>query len=297
VLDVEHNPPGIRDVYLEALNRCFPRWGGDAQFAWAFERCVGGPRADLMVLRENGELLAGSAVTYRTLTTGSRKMLVGIMTGSWTLPEARGRGCFGKIIEESVLMTTSHGGGALLAFVTQDNASYRRLRDAGSRLFPTTYVFSPEGVSIPGAALPEDPNPEAKLMEMCHATAGARSHVLYARDEWRSQFLAREGPTRVLRLGDLGWAVVETKGDFDRMQGLALEHGASVESAMGMVASDARARGKRFFSFTTDGDVAAACENIGLTSAPGFLTALTADPAAWDAGALEAPFFQSGDRM
>ena len=69
----------------------------------------------------DGRPVAGSAVSYRRIRHGGRELLAGIMTGSWTLPEARGRGAFGQAIEESRRLVASHGGEALLAFVEPDS--------------------------------------------------------------------------------------------------------------------------------------------------------------------------------
>jgi hypothetical protein len=57
---IEVNPSGVQDEYLSGLNRSFGHWGDRRLFMWAFEREVGAPTADLMVLRDQGEIIAGS---------------------------------------------------------------------------------------------------------------------------------------------------------------------------------------------------------------------------------------------
>jgi hypothetical protein len=215
------------------------------------------------------------------------------MTGSWTLPEARGRGCFATVIEESVALTRLQGGVALLAFVTEDNASYRRLVAAGASLVPTTYAFSKAEtpkVAAAGAEGVSTPDP-VTLEAACAAMAGSDARVEYTPETWASQLLHRDGPTRVLQLGPHGHAVMEAKGDFDRMQAWTVRSSGR-GAALAMVLADAQARGRKFFTFTLDTDVAEACRSLGLGTAPGFMTVLPTG-----ASELGKPYFQSGDRM
>ena len=61
--------------------REFGQWGDRDAYRWDFEREVGARPADLMVLRDHGQILAGSAVSYRTVSLGDDRILIGIMTG------------------------------------------------------------------------------------------------------------------------------------------------------------------------------------------------------------------------
>ena len=101
-MKIEAAPPSEDKRYLEALQSCFGGWGGETEFDWYFRRPFAGAVADRFVIADEGEWIAGSAVSWRRLAepdgTGRK---VGIMTGSWTLPAARGRGCFAAIIEHS----------------------------------------------------------------------------------------------------------------------------------------------------------------------------------------------------
>ena len=138
-LDVEINPSAVEEKYLSGLNRSFGQWGDRDAYRWDFEREVGARPADLMVLRDHGEILAGSAVSYRTVSLGDDRILIGIMTGLWTLPEARGCGASAEVIVESRRLVASRGGAVLIAFVTHENASRRRLVAAGCLEIPTWY--------------------------------------------------------------------------------------------------------------------------------------------------------------
>lgn len=130
-------------VYLAALNQCFPHWGDRAMFDWCFTRESAGLSPDLLWLCAADGPVAGTANTYRQLRLANgRTVRAAIMTGSWTLPAARGLGAFTRIIAESRTLAAERHAGLLLAFVTTTNASFGRLRDAGAALFPTAYCRS-----------------------------------------------------------------------------------------------------------------------------------------------------------
>ncbi len=309
-MEIERNPSGAEALYLESLNLCFPGWGDARAYAWAFGRRVGGPASDLMMLREEGVLLAGSAVSYRTLVTSAgRRALVGIMTGSWTLPAARGRGAFTTIIEESVAMTRAHGGALLLAFVTETNASFRRLEAAGSTLCPTRYVSGRAGLAAPGA-LPFVERDLATARDWFERFQGARpagSHFAYAtRAEWAGQHLDRPGQPVLIEVAGAGAALVETHGDFDRVQAICAVGDDARVAVVASCLQRAATRGKRVFLFESKPQRAQRLEReLGLDAAKGYLTALPAEAGACAAllagktlsDVLNDWSLDSGDRM
>jgi GNAT superfamily N-acetyltransferase len=191
--------------YLAALNRCFPNWGDERTFEWAFRG------ADFIVHDDE----AGSAVTYRNVSNGTR---AAIMTGSWTLPEARGRGHFSRMIDESLDIARSRDAAMLLAFVTATNPSRRRLESAGATLVPTFYcrgaLRHPErsrGTRGSGGGAPLAP-----------------ARFIYSEDEWHTQFLARPRPTQQ-RIGETWSAVIEPAEDHVRVHHVAGDFGAAIE--------------------------------------------------------------------
>jgi hypothetical protein len=263
-----------------------------------------------MLLSEGGQVLAGSAVNYRRLKApDGRTALVGIMTGSWTLPAARGKGAFTQIIDESVRLTREHGGAALLAFVTETNASYRRLEAAGSTLFDTRYVSSKAGVQ--GAA----PREAWRALTPSEA-AGQYERFLRARPTgarfeysdaaaWAGQLLNRPAGTSVIEVEALGCAVVEAHGDFDRLQALAPTEPGRRAQLVRFFLERAQAAGRRLFLFESSVARANELVALGMDAAPGFLTYL---PGAQEAHAellggrpaaeaLATWALDSGDRM
>jgi hypothetical protein len=282
VIEVVRNAPGLVPQYLECLNACFTGWGGAETYRWAFERTVGAPPADLMVLSEDGQTLAGSAVTYRKIrTAGGATGLVGIMTGSWTLPPARGRGCFTRIIEESLSFVREHDGIALLAFVTETNASYRRLAAAGSTLFPTRYVTA-RASDVPSTR-PEvelfqpQPSDLGRWFSMCDASRRNATRFCYNEAEWASQFIDRPLRCSVAQVGSLGFCVIEERGDSVRLQAVCPTTGPDAALLIGAVTRWAGAGGRPVSYFESQPSSESAPEGIALTVLPGFLTALAAD--------------------
>lgn len=279
-MNVEINPTGREALYLDSLNQCFPGWGAQAQYDWAFRRTAGGPAADLMFLREGEELIAGSAVSYRRIRTHRGPgALVGIMTGSWTLPAARGRGAFTRIIEESVALTRAHGGAVLLAFVTETNASFRRLEAAGSTLFPTRYVSSPPGLAAPAAAFTERAATPGDAPRFLRG-ASSETHFEWPTEaDWAGQLLGRPVMPGLVEANGMS-ALVETHGDFDRVQAISVGDDAARAEIVAACLHRATTRGKRLFLFESNAQRAKRWETMGLTAAPGYLTALGADEAA-----------------
>ena len=282
-------------------------------------------------MRMEGELLAGSAVSYRKarLRTGA-EVDVGIMTGSWTLPAARGQGCFTRAILESVKLTESREGALLLAYVTEANASSRRLVAAGSGLFPTRYVFSTDETpaareDAPPAFVAKDSEKALSRMaeRLEHQREGCFRMWFPSLEALRGQVLERPGEAVVLlehgEGGRLGHSVVETSTGSDRIQLLAPAEPASLQPCLESLLARAQDGGRQLFLFSSSPDEDARFRALGLTVKPGFLTALVADAVRlgralgvetpWESGDStplsrpESPWFlgsaavQSGERM
>lgn len=301
--------------YLAALNSCFSNWGDERTFAWAFDRRVSGPAADLMTLTEDGALLAGSAVTYRTIRTADgRSSLAGIMTGSWTLPIARGRGCFTSIINKSLDFVRQREGSVLLAYVTDKNPSYRRLAAAGSALFPTRYVYSsPDTPRADGHKTKFVPYSSSvyELFEKRRSPGATISYV--SETEWASQFIDRPEPSVVVEAGSLGLCILDATSDTDRVQGIAPTVPSDREALLRAMLARAQQAGRKLFYFSADAPFADLCAtDLGMVTTSGFLTMLPAieskaagliegkDPTAENLSTADAFArweLQSGDRM
>jgi hypothetical protein len=282
-MQLEINPPGIDPEYLRCLNTCFPGWG-DARLAqWAFRRALApDPLPDLMVLREDNELLAGSAVSYRSvvLPNGSA-VRAGIMTGSWTLPAARGRGCFARVIEESVALTQERQGALLLAFVTEDNPSCRQLLKAGAATFTTSYLFTDLDGSTqkaePGLAIAGEDDLKGAVAHWAKSREGKCQFAYSSLGDWKGQFLDRLGHVDVVRDTSGAFAIVERAPTTDRIQAWWAPTQTSALQLFQSLRDHAWSNGRKLFSFSTDARLTAQCEAMGFMKKPGYLTVMVTD--------------------
>jgi Acetyltransferase (GNAT) domain len=282
---VEINPPDLDSEYLRCLNACFPGWGDRQMAQWAFRRGLApDPMPDLMVLREENELLAGSAVSYRSvvLPNGSR-VRAGIMTGSWTLPAARGRGCFARIIEESVAITRERGGALLLAFVTEDNPSCRQLLKAGAAPVPTSYLFTdieasrPEEEAAPGLVLFKDAELSEAVALWTKGHEGKCRFDYSSLEDWKGQFIERPGSVETVRNASGAFAVIDRNPTTDRILAWWAPSQTSALQLLKELRAAARSEGRKLFTFSTDAAIAAQCEAMGFKRKPGYLTVLVTD--------------------
>lgn len=294
--------------YLSGLNESFGHWGGQQAWDWTFGRgCGEGPASRLVVTGDDGNWIAGSAVSWRTLTGGGR---VGIMTGSWTLPAARGSGCFSTFVRHSSALVQQSSGRALLSFVTAANASRRRLEASGADLVDSLYVRSAFGTlgASPARLLSEQVTP-ALTTELWHLharqSAGGHGFSYPNAESFAGQFLLRPNPTALYRDADTGsLAIFEQAHDTDRLlfAGGPVDPRERPESWSGLAAW-ANARGRNFFGFAIHPAHCAALRATALELIPGLLCV---NGASADTGAEPGPgpqefqsawLLQSGDRM
>lgn len=283
MIDIIINPKGIESIYIECLNYCFGDWGGTNVYKWCFNCQVGDLKADIMILKKDGKIIAGSAVTYRKVLFANSSMInVGIMTGSWTLPDARGQGCFTKIIKESVALASSKDAALLLAFMTKNNASFRRLVDSGSLLFPTHYLFSSDDTPIPESDLVISPVLDIRkgvetIFERFIRYQIGFAHFIYTPKEWQSQFFNRPGEIEFLCINNIGLAVIEKKENFDRVLFMSLGEGITFKKFIKALLKRALNNRRKLFLFTTSPLWKDECVELGFNYSPGYLTALVAN--------------------
>jgi hypothetical protein len=295
--------------YLGGLNECFGLWGADREWDWTFRRdCGAGLASRLAATDEHGSWIAGSAVSWRLSAAFGK---IGIMTGSWTLPEARGSGCFSIFIRESAALVQSNDGGALLSFVTAANASRRRLEASGAEMIDTVYARSSEERSdLAAARLTAQPLTNdivLSLWQMHARQTGTGNGFSYPDPEqFAGQFLRRPNPTGIYRDEDTDSLVImEHASDTDRLLFAGGEHHDPREQpeAWSGWAAWAKGRDRKFFGFAIHPSHRAALRQTALEQIPGFLcvSGLAPDPKT-DPGpapqALRGDWtLQSGDRM
>jgi GNAT superfamily N-acetyltransferase len=322
--EVRINLPGMEELYEQNLRACFPHWGDEAVSRWFFARTVGGPPADRLVVVDQGTLLAGAALTHRRLRLANgADVPVGIITGAWTLPQARNQGLFSRLSAEALALGRKRGLAMILAFVTDENPSSRALARLGfAGVFARYHVARPgphprtsalEPVAVP------DGEEVRHLADRAQAFRNGAVHFAYQTvAEWSSQFLERPCPTYIVRLGRNAGAVVETVRDTDRIQ-LLLRDGEDGRTVLESLHAWCAARHRSLFFYTTRPETSRAAADAGFDSVAGCIRIAVADAAVLaravgvsgqtgpaDAGSLVepgSPWFvgdwdvQAGDRM
>lgn len=304
--------------YLESLNVCFPGWGGRNMFDWCFSRESAGLRPDLVMVHDDTcRAVSGTANTYRRVgLPNGQTIIAGIMTGSWTLPEARGQGLFTRLINESLDLASARQASLLLGFYARTNPSAGRLRAAGSALFPSWHIRSPAERQIATDAeararacvendttadgLEAKPNPGRLNFAPSAASTAIMSrrdgapddhqdvadavHLVYTPDEWRDQFVRRPNPVTRVRSADQWSALVERTASFDRVLSLTLsaspeQDDAAWADAIAVLDARAAAAGRRVFVYTTDERQASAARDRGFEIVDGYVSALVSNGA------------------
>jgi hypothetical protein len=279
-MELQINPPDARKT-LSCLNTCFPGWGDERTFKWAYERSMQNlPAPDYLVLTENGKPIAGSGVNYRqVLFPNNSSVIGGIMTGSWTVPVARGRGCFTMLIEESIRITRERTGALLLAFVTEDNSSCRQLCKAGAATFPSSYfTLEPEHASgsWKGGWEEVDSISEELFQRWTSAREGFVRYGYASIENWRSQIVDRCLKTVFLQRDD-AFAVLGDRADTYQLHaflGTGDQSFCEVLQAAKHYSNRAR---KKLFLFSTDRALLEFCRTDRFHEKRGYLTVHVTD--------------------
>jgi hypothetical protein len=165
----------------------------------------------------------------------------------------------------------------LIAFVTQDNSSRRRLVAAGCVEVPTWYMASTTDM-LPPADLPAVEPSSATEQELFRAhrrwqAEATGAYVEYPSVEaWASQYLDR--PLPVERLAAAGCrCLVERNAASDRV--LWIE-GPDPTAALAALLARGIERGRQLFLFTTEAGLAHAGVELGMVAKPGSITVLEA---------------------
>lgn len=261
--------PGIAAT-LSRLNRCFGGGWDETLYKWYLARTFNGRTPDRIVISDDGEPVAGSVVNYRQLLAPDGTIFdIGIASGSWTLPEARGQGLFTRMMQASVTRAGDRGCQYFLAFVTAENASRNALERYGAAMIPASYVTSGETppTTDANATVESVDASAAELFDPVRAGGPVRFYYDSAA-AWAAQQLERPLPVAVYRL-DGEYATVEQAADTDRLLWTSAVAGRRQQIAASLAARAARL-GRKFFMYTTRGGA----ELDGLVARPGYICCL-----------------------
>ncbi|MBT8100948.1 MAG: GNAT family N-acetyltransferase [Gammaproteobacteria bacterium] len=283
---------------IQFLNQSFGGGWDRAHFDWYLARPFDDCTPDRLRISDGDTPAAGSVVNYRKIRLADDTVhRIGIASGSWTLPDFRGRGLFTRMMQASVERAGSKNCSYFLAFVTEDNASCNALARLGAEMIPATYLLSNETCAGVAADYTDEVAPVSITPEELFASQNAFNGTAFyypTADIWAEQFLARPNPVEILRVSDANYAIVEKTADTDRLQWTSAP--AAGRLALGeMLAERAAATKRKFFMYGTGSLVDIPCSTATLPAKPGFIACLPTGTSArnvdpqWDV--------QSGDRM
>ncbi|WP_396176873.1 GNAT family N-acetyltransferase [Flavobacterium sp.] len=267
------NPENYKSKYIEYLNLCFPNWGSDTQYNWAFERKIGKHHSDILLLaNEEDEIIAGSGLSFRMIKTNDGVIHdIAIFTGSWTLPNARGRGCFTQIIELFEQICIEKNVPFLTAFVTESNGSYRRFVDLNYYCLEANNILSNE-TPFENVPLFEIVFLEKKqsldLFESFTNNAKNKTVFHYDKEEWLGQYVNRTNDTSVISIDDNYFLVEENESTFRILfyKDFNIEHIKAISNVM------LETKKKKTMFFLTDKTNIEVCESENFNVVKGFFT-------------------------
>lgn len=269
------NPPGVEDAYLRGLQESFPGWGGHAEFAWWFRREVGSLPADLLTLSHGGALVAGMAVGYRRWHPGdggAGESVVAILSGAWTAPAHRRRGCFAELVEHARAAGTARGAAGLLAFVSGARASGSVLEGAAQESIPSWRLHArPARATAAPAPSPRPSTPdEDALRRWFHEHRPGGGFVYPTTDVFAEQARLLHAGARILGASGGHWVILHG----DRVQAV-LHESAPIEAgrAAGALAQIAGRR-PGLVAYTTSRELADVVQEAGFDAAEGRVFAI-----------------------
>lgn len=301
------NPEGLDgEIGPAFLTRGFASPWTEVMYRWYLQRPFGGEPPDRLVMMEGARAVAACGLVYRQLRTPDGAVhRIGIAVAGCTLPSARGRGCYVRVLQAAVDQSAIRGCAAMLGFVRADNASGRPLERWGAAVIPSAYIVSRDHA----------PRPQAGFLRLRDAPVGddwpvraearrhaggpwAGFHYLEA-GAWRSQMVDRPHGVHSVRIGATCRAVIESVDDTQRLQWLDGDERERLPAIRALV-EYARRRGRKFFMYSTCPHEVAAARRLGLATHPGYMMAL-----ALQAGSVATVRnwaslswrVQSGDRM
>jgi hypothetical protein len=273
------NPDNYQGNYINYLNQCFDNWGGNREYEWVFNRTVGDKISDIIIIKdENNETIAGSGITYRKIDSQNGGVIdIAIMTGSWTLPKARGRGCFSKIIQISREISNKKGVTYLTAFVTENNASFRRLKVAGSFLLPSYYLFSqkklydhPNSLSV--SLINNDMEVVSDIYNKIRESEKNFLHFNYTLDEFCHQYIKRPNNVEIVQICN-DYALIEEVDKLIKVHLITYEDIRIFEKNIKSLLNwGLQNRSKKLFLFSTRKEIAEICDNLAFENMNGYYT-------------------------
>ncbi len=276
------NPENYDDKYLQCLNESFQPWGEVELFNWVFKRQSGGLKPDMIVLQdEKGEDASGSGISYRVIKNAKgTKLTIGIMTGSWTLPNARGKGGFTKIIEESKKLCLARGARYLTAFVMESNKSFDRLKAAGAKGCKTYTLLSKSlgqkdiSIDVENMEIVEDISILKEKIQF-NPDGDDKFYFEYSSDEFENQFINRPSAIKLFKI-DANYIILEEAYNVFKVIGLSYNTLDKLKQIINRVQHWVKENyNKGVLYFTTDPKEAELLGALNFETYPGYFMAIS----------------------
>ncbi|HEX4267365.1 MAG TPA: hypothetical protein VHY36_05730 [Steroidobacteraceae bacterium] len=303
---VELNPPWLDPTgHVELLNRGFPGKWSRPTYDWYIARPFHGVESETFAVTDGYRALSVVTLSYRQVCSDTNSPVdVGVIGSTVTLPNERGRGHYGRLLEAVRERAATKGYVAIIGFVTRDNVSTKGLVHRGALAIPSFYIASAPG-RRPASPAARDGlahcAPERLTAAFAHRESSHPQGMRFlytCSGDWRRQFIDRPSAVRALRLSHDSLALVEPVHDTDRLQWLACPR-EKVTGAIARLAAASAAARRQFFLYTLDPLIAAAARRIGLRMRPGYLMLWPTGyrPEAWSRLVNASWNVQSGDRL
>lgn len=265
-------------MYLLTLNEIHRHWGDENIFDWTFNNIIGGISTDIITYTDEfGKLIAGSAIVYRMIRfIDGNQYHTGIMTGSWTHPECRGKGFFTKIIHESIQISKKRGAKLLAAYVTQDNASCSRLVQAGASLYSSYYMFGDFKNTPINGEVPHSVEIMTEV-DLRFLFSCCKSLFVYTFDEFVEQYINSPYKKYFLRVNNEYVIYTETYNAIKILFTTCKDLTSEIQCIKTLKMWCAKANKKQLFMFTCQPDIFDFCKSEGFNCHPGYLTYIQLD--------------------
>ena len=265
-------------AYLMALNEIHDNWGDENIFNWTFNNIIGGISSEIITYTDEfGKLIAGSAIVYRRIKfADGNQCHTGIMTGSWTLSECRGKGYFTKIIYESIQLSKKNGARLLIAFVTQDNASFRRLEQTGALLYSTYYMFGDFKNATKSGEVPFSVDIMTEV-DLHYLFSCCKSLFVYTFDEFKKQYINSPYKKCFLKVNNEYVIYTETHNAIKILYTTCKDFTSEFQCIKALKIWCAKANKKQLFMFTCQPYIFDFCKSEGFNCHSGYVTYIQLD--------------------
>lgn len=279
---IDINPKNYQNEYIDYLNQCFNNWGKEKEYNWVFNRIIGGISSDIVIIKdENNKVIAGTGITYRKIKSQDESIIdIAILSGSWTLPDARGRGCFTKMIDISQKIANGKDVGYLTAFVMETNSSYRRLKDAGSLLYPTYHLFSPnvlysDANEFSVKLLSNNNQIISDIFDRFQKTQNDSTSFIYTKEEFSKQYLHRPKNTKIVKIYN-DYAIIEETVNSNKILLMTYDNLNSLkDNIKSLINWGLQGNSKKnLFLFSTKKEVVEVCNILEFETLLGYFTVL-----------------------